>query len=53
MVNVQEEEEEEGRCGNIRNSGLQLALECGPRKEGTRCQGDNLLLGLRRFPCQG
>ena len=34
-----------GECGNIRNSGL-LAPECGPRKEGTRCQGNNLLLGL-------
>ena len=36
-----------GECGNIRNSGLLLAPECGPRKEGTRCQGNNLLLGLR------
>ena len=37
-----------GECGNIRNSGLLLLLlapECGPRKEGTRCQGDNLLPG--------
>ena len=37
-----------GECGNIRNSGL-LAPECGPRKEGTRCQGNNLLLGLLSF----